>query len=39
MLSDLDLVREFVCNSIQKKDILLANRSLTAQTLYNTNRL
>jgi hypothetical protein len=39
MLSDLDLVREFVCNSIQKKDILLANRSLTAQTIYNTNRL
>ena len=39
MLSDLDLVREFVSNSIQKKDILLANRSLAAQTVYNTNRL
>ena len=39
MLSDLDLVREFVYNSIQKKDILLANRSLTAQTVYNTNHL
>ncbi|MBN3905377.1 MAG: hypothetical protein HWQ35_01930 [Nostoc sp. NMS1] len=39
MLSNLDLVREFVDNSIQKKDILLANRSLTAQTVYNTNHL
>ena len=39
MLSDLDLVQEFVYNSIQKKDILLANRSLTAQTVYNTNHL
>ncbi|MCC5607090.1 hypothetical protein LC612_09890 [Nostoc sp. CHAB 5834] len=39
MLSDLDLVREFVSNSIQKKDILLANRSLAAQTVYNTNSL
>ncbi|WP_366941789.1 hypothetical protein [uncultured Nostoc sp.] len=39
MLSDLDLVREFVYNSIQKKDILLANRSLTAQTVYNINHL
>ncbi|MEH1790647.1 hypothetical protein [Nostoc sp.] len=39
MLSNLDLVREFVGNSIQKKDILLANHSLTAQTVYRTNHL
>ncbi|MEH1925581.1 hypothetical protein [Nostoc sp.] len=39
MLSNLDLVREFVGNSIQKKDILLANPSLTAQTVYKINHL
>ncbi|MBN3871704.1 MULTISPECIES: hypothetical protein [unclassified Nostoc] len=39
MLSNLDLVREFIGNSIQKKDILLANRSLTAQTIYNISNL
>ncbi|MHC5727298.1 MAG: hypothetical protein ACYTXY_24825 [Nostoc sp.] len=39
MLSNLDLVREFVGNSIQKKDILLANRSLTAQTIHHINNL
>ncbi|WGV25474.1 hypothetical protein [Halotia branconii] len=39
MLSNLDLIREFVQNSIQKKDVLLANPSLTAQTLYKSNQL
>ncbi|MHC5615426.1 MAG: hypothetical protein ACYTXA_31790 [Nostoc sp.] len=39
MLSNLDLIREFVENSIQKKEILLSNHSLTAQTVYNTNQL
>ncbi|MBG1263395.1 hypothetical protein [Nostoc commune] len=39
MLSNLDLVREFIGNSIQKKDILLANRSLTAQTVNHINNL
>ncbi|MEH1930842.1 hypothetical protein [Nostoc sp.] len=39
MLSNLDLIREFVQNSIQKKEVLLSNHSLTAQTVYNTNQL
>ncbi|MEH2460290.1 hypothetical protein [Nostoc sp.] len=39
MLSNLDLVREFVNNSIEKKDILLANRFLTAQTVHNISNL
>ncbi|WP_414514537.1 hypothetical protein [Nostoc sp. PCC 9305] len=39
MLSNLDLIREFVQNSIQKKDILLSNPVLTAQTVYKINQL
>ncbi|MCF2146664.1 hypothetical protein IQ276_009410 [Desmonostoc muscorum LEGE 12446] len=39
MLSNLDLIREFIQNSIHKKDILLSNPSLTAQTVYKTNQL
>jgi len=39
MLSNLDLIREFVQNSIQKKEVLLSNLSLTAHTVYNTNQL
>jgi hypothetical protein len=39
MLSNLDLIREFVQDSIQKKDILLSNPSLTAQTVYKINQL
>ncbi|MDF5711585.1 MAG: hypothetical protein PUP90_28880 [Nostoc sp. S4] len=39
MLSNLDLIQEFIQNSIYKKDILLSNPSLTAQTVYKTNQL
>ncbi|WP_341526149.1 hypothetical protein WKK05_26835 [Nostoc sp. UHCC 0302] len=39
MLANLDIIREFVQKSIQKKEILLANSSLTAQTVYKTNQL
>ncbi|WP_392535688.1 hypothetical protein [Nostoc sp. C117] len=39
MLSNLDLIREFVESSIQKKDVLLSNPALTAQTVYKTNQL
>jgi hypothetical protein len=39
MLSDLDLIREFVQNSIHKKEVLLSNPALTAQTVYKTNQL
>lgn len=39
MLSTLDLIREFVQNSIQKKDVLLSNPALTAHTVYKTNQL
>ncbi|MDZ8227155.1 MULTISPECIES: hypothetical protein [unclassified Nostoc] len=39
MLSNLDLIREFVQNSIHKKEVLLSNPALTAQTVYNTNQL
>lgn len=39
MLSNLDLIREFVQNSIQKKEVLLSNPALTAQTVYKTNQL
>src|SRR3954454_3531831 len=39
MLSNLDLTREFVQNSIQKKEILLSNPPWTAQTVYKTNQL
>ncbi|MEH2076539.1 MAG: hypothetical protein V7K57_19430 [Nostoc sp.] len=39
MLSNLDLIREFVQNSIHKKEVLLSNPALTAQTVYKTNQL
>ncbi|MCC5646810.1 hypothetical protein LC607_28615 [Nostoc sp. CHAB 5824] len=39
MLSNLDLIREFVRNSIHKKEVLLSNPALTAQTVYKTNQL
>jgi len=39
MLSNLDLIREFVDKSIQKQDVLLSNSALTAQTVYKTNQL
>ncbi|YAF94223.1 MAG: hypothetical protein AB3A66_16610 [Nodularia sp. CChRGM 3473] len=39
MLSNLDLIREFVQNSIQKKEVLLSNPFLIAQTVYNTNQM
>ncbi|MCG6134193.1 MAG: hypothetical protein MET45_05955 [Nostoc sp. LLA-1] len=39
MLSSLDLIQEFVQSSIQKKDVLLSNPSLTAQTVYGSNQL
>ncbi|WP_373530133.1 hypothetical protein [Nostoc sp.] len=39
MLSNLDLIREFVQNSTQKKDVLLSNPALTAHTVYKTNQL
>ncbi|MEH2194171.1 MAG: hypothetical protein V7K98_16245 [Nostoc sp.] len=39
MLSNLDLIREFVQNSMQKKEVLLSNPALTAQTVYGTNQL
>ncbi|MBN3872891.1 MULTISPECIES: hypothetical protein [unclassified Nostoc] len=39
MLANLDLIREFVQSSIEKKEILLSNLSLTAQTVYKTNQL
>ncbi|BAY77171.1 DUF4365 domain-containing protein [Nostoc sp. DSM 114161] len=39
MLSNLDLIREFIQNSIHKKDILLSNPSFTAQTVYKANQL
>jgi hypothetical protein len=39
MLSDLELIREFVNKSIKKEDILLSNASLSAQTVYTMNQL
>jgi len=39
MLSNLDLIREFVQNSTQKKDVFLSNPALTAHTVYKTNQL
>ncbi len=39
MLTNLDLIREFIQTSIHKKDILLSNPSLTAQTVYKANQL
>lgn len=39
MLSDLDLMREFVVQSIEKKEVLLANSYLKAQMVYKSNQL
>ncbi|MBD2436153.1 hypothetical protein [Nostoc sp. FACHB-110] len=39
MLSNLELIREFVDKTIHNKDILLSNSALTAQTVYKTNQL
>ncbi|MBE9005656.1 hypothetical protein IQ259_11515 [Fortiea sp. LEGE XX443] len=39
MLSNLDLIREFVDKSTRKQDVLLSNSTLTAQTVYKTNQL
>ncbi|AFY53024.1 hypothetical protein Riv7116_0421 [Rivularia sp. PCC 7116] len=39
MLSDIDLIREFVKLSIQKKEVLLANSTLQGEAVYKTNQL
>ncbi|WP_103125046.1 hypothetical protein [Nostoc cycadae] len=39
MLSNLEIIHEFVDKTIHNKDILLSNSALTAQTVYNTNQL
>lgn len=39
MLSNLDLIREFVNKSFYKQDVLLSNSVLIAQTMYKTNQL
>ncbi|AUT01158.1 hypothetical protein CLI64_12500 [Nostoc sp. CENA543] len=39
MLSDLELMREFITQSIAKKEILLANPYLKAQMVYKSNQL
>ncbi|MCF4968010.1 hypothetical protein [Nostoc sp. CMAA1605] len=39
MLSNLELFKEFVSQSIQKQEVLLANGTLQAQTLYKTNQV
>jgi hypothetical protein len=39
MLSNEDLMREFVAHSIHKKEILLANPALTAETVYDCNQV
>ncbi|MDJ0733632.1 MAG: hypothetical protein QNJ47_06010 [Nostocaceae cyanobacterium] len=39
MLSDIDLVRNFVKNSIQKKEALLSNSIFIAEKVYNNNQL
>jgi hypothetical protein len=39
MLSNLDLIREYVRRSTQKKDVLLSNPSLVAETVYKSNQL
>ncbi len=39
MLSNIELVREFVKTSIQKKDVLLSNCVLSAEQVYNRNQL
>ncbi len=39
MLSDSELIQQFVTNSIQGREVLLANRSLRAQQVYDQNQL
>jgi hypothetical protein len=39
MLSNLELIREFIDKTIHNKDILLSNSVLTGQTVYKTNQL
>ncbi|MBD2346125.1 hypothetical protein [Anabaena subtropica] len=39
MLSNLELLQEFVAQSIQKQEILLANATLQAQTAYKINQV
>ncbi|MGB7377698.1 MAG: hypothetical protein WA959_14190 [Rivularia sp. (in: cyanobacteria)] len=39
MLSDIDLIREFVKQSIQKKQVLLANSTLQGEAVYKSNQL
>lgn len=39
MLSNEDLMREFVAQSIEQKEVLLANSSLRAQIVYDSNQL
>lgn len=39
MLSNVALIREFITQSIQKKEVLLANSSLQAQMVYKSNQL
>ncbi|MBD2210474.1 hypothetical protein H6G64_14020 [Calothrix sp. FACHB-156] len=39
MLSNIELMRVFVYNSIQKQQVLLSNSVLTAQTVYKSNQV
>ncbi|MDM9380747.1 hypothetical protein QUB80_08510 [Chlorogloeopsis sp. ULAP01] len=39
MLTNLDLIREFIKLSIQRKEVLLANQILKAETVYSSNNL
>lgn len=39
MLSDIDLVREFIKLSIQKKEVLLSNLTFQGETIYKSNQL
>jgi hypothetical protein len=39
MLSNLELMREFIVQSIHKKEVLLANSYLKAQMVYKSNQL
>ncbi|MEM9924541.1 MAG: hypothetical protein AAF915_12460 [Cyanobacteria bacterium P01_D01_bin.50] len=39
MLSDIDLIRDFVKLSIQKKEVLLSNSTLQGETVYKINQL
>ncbi len=39
MLSDIDLVQEFIKLSIQKKEVLLSNSVLQGETVYKSNQL